>query len=295
MPVFLSGVFPALITPFADDTESVDVGGLHALVDHGLDGGVDGFVVCGGSGEVTSLSDAERRRILELVAERAAGRVSIIAHTGAMTTRQAVELSKHALACGADALMVGLPYYEPMNLDQVICYYSAIADQVDLPIMAYNYPYATGVNFTPEFTAKVADAVPGVRYLKDSAADLLQIGAAATALKGRVGIFSGSDTQSCPGLLLGAVGLVNGASNVFPGAFARMFSAVAAGDTAAATEVWVRLLPFLAFIEGHPFASAVKHALRIVGVPMAADVRAPAQDLTAEAVTELGGILSALT
>jgi 4-hydroxy-tetrahydrodipicolinate synthase len=244
------------------------------------------------SGEFNSMTTEERRRSIEIVAEQTAGRAAIVAHTGAMTTAEAVENSVHAAKSGACALMVGLPYYEPLNIEQVIEYFSAVAAAVDLPLMAYNYPYATGFNFSSDAIAELVAAVPSVNYVKDSAGDLGQLHAIATSLDGAVGVFSGSDTQSGPALVMGAVGLVNGASQVFPKEFASLYRAAASGDDATLVGEWSRLLPFLTFAERNPFPSAIKNALRIVGVPLSASVRRPAQDLSAPALAELEGILA---
>ncbi|MFC9549939.1 dihydrodipicolinate synthase family protein [Rhodococcus sp. NPDC056960] len=290
----LRGVFPALVTPFSEDAREIDEKALRTVVDHAVSGGVNGFVVCGGSGEFNSLTIEERRRAVEIVTEQSAGKVTVVAQTGAMTTTEAIEHSEHAAAAGAGALMVGLPYYEPLNIDQVIEYFSAIAAVVDLPLMAYNYPYATGFNFTPELTAELVSAVPSVEYVKDSAGDLGQVHGIATSLDGKVGVFSGSDSHTAPALLMGAVGVVNGASQVFPREFATMYAAAADGNHSALIDEWSRLLPFFTFAEGNHYASAIKHALRIVGVPVGSTVRRPAQDLSASSLAELEGILAKL-
>jgi 4-hydroxy-tetrahydrodipicolinate synthase len=289
----LRGVFPALVTPFADEGQAIDESALRALVDHSLDGGVDGFVVCGGTGEFDSLTGAERRRSIEIVVEQTAGRASVVAQTGALSTIDALEHSKHAVASGADVLMIGLPFYEPLNTEQVITYFSTIADAVDVPLMAYNYPRATGFNLSPDVLAELVAAVPSVAYLKDSAGDLGQIHATA-ARPEHVSVFSGSDVQSVPALLMGATGLVNGASQVFPTEFAKIYAAATAGDNAGLIEHWTRLLPFLTFAERNPYPSAIKHALRITGVPIEANVRRPAPDLSTSALYELEGILAKL-
>ena len=169
----LSGVLTALATPFTADG-LIDETRLRLLVDRSIDGGVDGVVACGSTGEFAALSTDERRLVVETVVGQAAGRVPVVAQTGATSTAEAIRLSRHAQECGADVLMLIAPYYEPLSLPETTGYFRAVAEAVELPVMLYNYPSATGVNLDPETVGKLAREVENIRYIKDSSGDMGQ-------------------------------------------------------------------------------------------------------------------------
>ena len=145
----LSGVLTALVTPFTDDG-AIDEAVLRQVVDRNIDGGVHGVVACGSTGEFSALSGAERRFVVETVIDQSAGRVPVVAQTGAQSTAEAIELSQHAEKAGASVLMVVAPYYEPLSIEETKLYLRTVADSVSIPVMLYNLPVATGVNMTPD-------------------------------------------------------------------------------------------------------------------------------------------------
>ena len=151
----LSGVLTALATPFTSDGQ-IDENTLRRLVDRSIDGGVDGVVACGSTGEFAAMSGAERRLVVETVIDQTAGRVPVVAQTGAVSTAEAVEPSRHAQAAGASVLMVVTPYYEPLTLEETLHYLRTVASAVDIPIMLYNLPSATGVNLSPATVGQLA-------------------------------------------------------------------------------------------------------------------------------------------
>src|SRR5919108_2982957 len=142
------GVLPALITPFTEDGGEIDTGALAANVDRLIGGGVAGLVPGGSTGEFTTLSNAERRRLVEATVEAAAGRVPVVAGTRALSTRQSVELSVHAERAGAAAVMIVPPFYEALSWPELLAHYTAVADAIAIPIMYYNLPSATGIKLT---------------------------------------------------------------------------------------------------------------------------------------------------
>ena len=148
MTVQLRGVLTALATPFAADG-SVDEALLRALVDRSIDGGVHGVVACGSTGEFSALTVDERRLVVETVVDQAARRVPVIAQTGATSTAEAIRLSRHAQSVGADVIMPVAPYYEALSVEETLTYLRAVAGSVDIPVMLYNLPVATGVDLAP--------------------------------------------------------------------------------------------------------------------------------------------------
>src|SRR5215204_1701191 len=139
------GVLPALITPFTENGAALDTGALAANVERLIDGGVGGLVPGGSTGEFTTLSHAERRLLVEATVEAAAGRVPVVAGTGALSTRETVALSVHAEQAGADAVMIVPPFYDALSWRELLAHYTVVADAIEIPIMYYNLPSATGV------------------------------------------------------------------------------------------------------------------------------------------------------
>ena len=148
----------ALVTPFRDG--KVDFAALGALIDWQISSGTDALVVLGTTGEPSTLSDAEREQIIAFAVERAAGRVPVIAGTGSNDTAKAVALARSAEAEGADALLVVTPYYNKAGDDGLIQHFTAIAERVQVPIIAYNVPSRTGVNLKPEIVVELAKHPP---------------------------------------------------------------------------------------------------------------------------------------
>src|SRR5918999_265604 len=139
------GVLPALITPFTDDGDAIDPQALARIVDRLVGAGVGGLVPGGSTGEFTTLTNAERRQLVEGTVEAAGGRVPVVAGTGALSTRETVELSVHAEQAGAAAVMVVPPFYDALGWRELLAHYAAVAERIAIPIMYYNLPSATGV------------------------------------------------------------------------------------------------------------------------------------------------------
>src|SRR5919197_3788291 len=166
MPDTFHGVLPALITPFTEDGDAIDTDALAANVDRLIAGGVAGLVPGGSTGEFTTLSHAERRQLVEATLEAAAGRVPVVAGTGALSTRETVELSMHAEQAGAAAVMIVPPFYDALSWRELLAHYTAVADAIDIPIMYYNLPSASGVKLTAAQLAELP-----VTCLKDTGGD----------------------------------------------------------------------------------------------------------------------------
>ena len=211
----LGGILPALVTPFTADGASIDEPALRALVSRLVAAGVGGLVPCGSTGEFTALSVEERKRVTELVAQAAAGAVPVVPQTGALTTKEAIELSKHAEGAGASAVMVVPPFYEPPGWAELVTHYEAVARAIGIPIMIYNIPSASGVRMSAEQVAELT-SIPGVDYLKDTSGDAVLLAQLVHEYGDRVGIFNGLDTLTFCALAEGARGSVWGAANFIP-------------------------------------------------------------------------------
>jgi 4-hydroxy-tetrahydrodipicolinate synthase len=173
MTAQLRGVLTALATPFTEDG-NVDEASLRILVNRSIAGGVHGVVACGSTSEFSTLSSAERRLVVETVVDQVAGRVPVIAQTGATSTAEAIRLSRHAQSAGADVVMTVAPYYEPLTVDETLSYLRAVAGSVDIPVMLYNLPVATGVDLDPDTVGALAREVENIRYIKNTTVDMAQ-------------------------------------------------------------------------------------------------------------------------
>src|SRR5919198_2832108 len=160
------GVLPALITPFTEDGSAIDTQALAANVERLIGAGVGGLVPGGSTGEFTTLTHAERRRLTEVTVASAAGRVPVVAGTGALSTRETVELSVHAEQAGAAAVMIVPPFYDALSWRELLAHYTAVADAIEIPIMYYNLPSASGVKLTAAQLAELP-----VTCLKDTGGD----------------------------------------------------------------------------------------------------------------------------
>ena len=194
--------------------------------------------------------------------------------TGATSTREAVELSRHAERLGADAIMVVAPYYEPFTIAETKRYYADVAGSVAIPVMAYNLPAATGVNLTPQILGEIIDEVPNVKYVKDTSGDFTAAAQLIHEYGDAVSVFVGWDTLFLAALLEGAAGSVIGAANVVPRQLVSVYDAVQSSDLASAREQWQALFPLMATFISGGYTAAIKGALDIIGAS-AGPQRAP--------------------
>jgi 4-hydroxy-tetrahydrodipicolinate synthase len=278
------GVLPALITPFTDDGNAIDTGALTAIVDRLIGAGVAGVVPGGSTGEFTTLSHAERRQVLETTVAAAAGRVPVVAGTGALSTRETVELSVHAEGVGASAVMIVPPFYEALAWRELLAHYTAVADAIDIPIMYYNLPSASGVRLS----AAQLRELP-VTCLKDTGGDA----AAATELIQTDGptLLNGWDTLTFAALAAGVRAVVWGTASILPEQCVELHRLLIDDvDLAAARALWARLWPLCQFLEGQSYPAAVKTACRLVG-DTTGPVRAPLLPLDDGRTHELATLL----
>ena len=239
----LRGVLNALLTPFSADGEVVDEPVLRALVNRSIQGGVHGLVPCGSTGEFTSLSFEERKLVLEIVLDETAGRVPVLAHTGAMTTQEAISLSQHAERAGAFGVMVVAPYYEPLSPSEIARYYQDVACSVGVGVMVYNLPTATGVNLSPEQIADMAALAPNICYVKDTSGDMSQAAQLIHDYGDVVSTFVGLDTLYFASIVEGSSGSVLGTANLVPTELAAIWDALAAKQVERARRSVGRDLP----------------------------------------------------
>lgn len=292
MTAHLRGVLTALATPFAENG-SLDEALLRGLVDRSIAGGVHGVVACGSTGEFSALSGDERRQVVQIVVDHVAGRVPVIAQTGATSTAEAIRLSRHAQAAGADVIMAVAPYYEPLTLGETLSYLRAVAGSVDIPVMLYNLPVATGVDLDPDTVGALAREVPNIRYIKNTTVDLAQSARLIHHHGDVLSTFVGWDSLLLPALAEGAAGVMAGTANVVPAELVAVYDAVSAGNLGQAREAWARVYPLIDAIMAQPFIAAVKAGLAAVGFPVGSP-RAPVAALDPAAAARIAELAAAL-
>jgi 4-hydroxy-tetrahydrodipicolinate synthase len=292
MTVQLGGLLTALATPFGADG-SVDEATLRALVDRSIRGGVHGVVACGSTGEFSALSSDERRLVVEIVLDQVAGRVPVIAQTGATSTAEAIRLSRHAQSVGADVVMTVAPYYEPLSINETLTYLRAVAGSIDIPVMLYNLPMATGVDLDPDTVGALAREVENIRYIKNTTTDMAQSAQLIHNYGDVILTFVGWDTLLLSALAEGAAGVMAGTANVAPAELVAVYDAVSAGNLEQARQAWARVYPLIDAMISQPFIAAVKAGLTAVGLPVGTP-REPVAELDPAAAARIAELASAL-
>ena len=273
------GSLVALITPFRDG--KVDADGFQSFVEWQIAEGTHGLVPVGTTGESPTLSHEEHRRVVELCVEAARGRVPVIAGTGSNATAEAIELTAHAKAAGADAALVVTPYYNKPTQEGLYQHYRAIHDAVDLPVIIYNIPGRCVVDMTVETMARLAE-LPRIVGVKDATNDLARPLRTRTEIGPDFCQLSGEDATVTGFLAQGGHGCISVTGNVAPRLCATMHEAWQAGDLATMGEIRDRLMPLhqALFCETSP--APVKFAASLLG-KVRDEVRLPLVPATAGA------------
>lgn len=285
----LKGICVPVCTPFDKSGDRIDEGALRAHVDSMIEAGVHIVLSAGGTGEFAYLTEEERRRVHKIVGKQAAGRARFIAHSSAISTRDAIENSKFAEGLGADAVMLLPPYFEGPTLDGVLYHYERVAGSIATPIVVYNIPQNTHRDMTPEVLARLLQ-FDNIRYIKDSTGDLVRI-QQLVAMGARV--FNGGDPLAFQALAAGCIGCIWGGVNAMPREAVRLYELVSAGKLADAAALWQRLLPAQIFFWTHDYNPSVKLATNLLGRKVGA-CRMPLQPLGKEDQRELKRALAAL-
>ena len=257
----LAGAYTALVTPFRDG--QVDYDRLAKNVAFQIDGGIDGLVPVGTTGESPTLSHEEHQRVIDVVVKATAGRVKVIAGTGSNATSEALSLTKHAKAAGADAALMVNPYYNKPTQEGLYRHFMTVADAVELPIVLYNIPGRTGVTMAPQTVARLAEH-PNVVAIKEATGSL-DIASEIAALCD-LAIVSGDDSLTLPIMSVGGKGVISVLSNIIPERVKALTHAALNGDWDAARAQHLKLFPLFKgmFIETNPIP--LKAAMRMMGM-----------------------------
>lgn len=263
MPIF-KGAGVAIVTPFTQD-DKVNFEELGKMIDFQIAGGTDAIIICGTTGESSTLTHKEHDECIKFAVEHTAGRVPVIAGTGSNSTAEAIRLSTHAQNNGADALLLVTPYYNKATQKGLIQHYTAIANSVDLPIILYNVPSRTGVNILPQTAVTLAKNVKNIVAIKEASGNISQVAELAAIADGCIDIYSGNDDQVVPLLSLGGVGVISVLSNVMPKLTHDMVMSYLNGDVKLSRQLQLSVMNLnkALFCEVNPIP--VKEALNMMG------------------------------
>lgn len=260
-PIF-TGSAVAIITPFKE--HGVDLDALGKLLDFQLENGTDAIVVCGTTGEASTMTYQERSETVAFCVRHVGGRVPVIAGSGSNSTENAAALSREAERRGADALLVVTPYYNKASQAGLLRHYRTIADAVSLPIILYNVPSRTGVSIAPETCAALAEH-PNIAGIKEASGNLGNIQRIRNLCPEDFTVWSGNDDETVPICALGGKGVISVAANILPAEMRRLTRLCLQNDFAAAGKLQVHLKDFCdaMFCEVNPIP--VKTALGLLG------------------------------
>ena len=263
MSIF-KGAAVAIITPFQENRE-INYPKLAEIIDDQIANHTDAIVICGTTGESSTLTHEEHLEAIRFTVEHVAGRVPVIAGTGSNCTETAIYLSTEAEKYGADALLVVTPYYNKATQKGLIAHYTAIAESVSLPIIMYNVPSRTGCNIQPETAAYLAKNVKNIVGIKEASGNISQIAKLMELAEGQIELYSGNDDQVVPMLALGGLGVISVLSNVAPQQKHEMVEKFLNGDVAGSREIQLKALPLIEalFCEVNPIP--VKAAMNMLG------------------------------
>ncbi|MFR5148069.1 MAG: 4-hydroxy-tetrahydrodipicolinate synthase [Eubacterium sp.] len=277
MAIF-TGAGVAIITPFNED-DTVNYEEFGRIIDDQIANSTDAIIVCGTTGESSTMPDEEHVSVIKYCVDKVAGRVPVIAGTGSNCTREAVNMSKKAEEVGADGLLCVTPYYNKCTQDGLYEYYKAISDAVNIPIIMYNVPSRTGTTIQPETAVRIAKEVKNVVAIKEASGNISAVAKLASLANGCIDIYSGNDDQVLPILSLGGKGVISVWSHVAPKKVHDMVYAFLDGDVETAQKLQLEAIDVIGalFCEVNPIP--VKAAMNMLGYKVGT-VRAPLTELT---------------
>ena len=260
-PIF-RGAATALVTPLT--AQGIDYPQLGRLIDWQIESGIDALVICGTTGEGSTLTDKEHRDAIAFAVERTAGRVPVIAGTGSNDTAYAIELTRFACEAGADACLVVTPYYNKATQNGLVAMYSAIADASTKPLILYNVPSRTGVGIQPATYRKLAEH-PNIAAVKEANGNISAIVETRALVGDKLDIYSGNDDEIVPILSMGGLGVISVLSNLLPRETSQICHKFFAGDVAGAAQMQCQYLPLIRALFSEVNPIPVKAAMAAMG------------------------------
>ena len=261
-PIIFKGCSTALVTPFNE--EGVNFTEFGRMIDNQISNNVDSLVVCGTTGESSTMTEKERKATIEFVVKKVNRKIPVIAGTGSNNTKSAINLTKYAQEVGCDACLVVTPYYNKTTQEGLIAHYSEIAKSTNLPIILYNVPSRTGVNILPE-TCLELSKVPNIVAIKEASGNISQVAKIKELCKENLTIYSGNDDQIIPILSLGGLGVISVLSNIMPKFTHDLVMDYLSGNTKEALEKQLQSLDLTQALFSEVNPIPVKYALYLLG------------------------------
>lgn len=259
------GAGVALITPFNED-KSVNFEALEIMIERQLECGTDAIIVCGTTGEPSTMTEEEKLSVIDFTVKKVAGKIPVIGGTGGNCTENVISFSKKVEELGVDGLLVVTPYYNKATQNGLYVHYSEVAKAVSLPIIMYNVPSRTGCNILPETAVRIGKDNENVVGIKEASGNISQVAKLAKLANGELDIYSGNDDQVVPILSLGGIGVISVLSNVAPKDASDMVHEFLNGNTNRALELQLKYIDLIdaLFCEVNPIP--VKAALNLMGL-----------------------------
>lgn len=260
--IIFEGCGTAIVTPFTED--GVNFEEFKKLIENQIKNNVDAIIVCGTTGEASTMTQKEREETIKFAINVVQHRTKVIVGTGSNNTRTAIEMSRFAEEVGADGILVVTPYYNKTTQQGLIAHYTEIAKAVNLPIIMYSVPGRTGVNILPE-TCKELSKIENIVAIKEASGNISQVAKIASLCKDDLIIYSGNDDQIIPVLSLGGKGVISVLSNIMPKYTCDMTKKYLEGRVEEATKMQLEVIDLIdaLFIEVNPIP--VKYALNLMG------------------------------
>ena len=271
-----SGV--AIVTPFNDD-ESINYDKLDELLDFHCNHRTDSIIICGTTGESSTLSEEEHMDCIRFTIERVKGRVPVIAGTGSNSTYTTVQMSREAVEDGADGLLLVTPYYNKCTQAGLVAHYTQVAKEAKAPIILYSVASRTGVNIAPETAAELYKTVDNIVGIKEASGNISQIAKVMNLTDGKIDLYSGNDDQIVPILSLGGNGVISVLANIAPDYTHDICENFFKGNVAESCRMQLAALPLIEklFCEVNPIP--VKKALNLMGLEVG-PLRMPLTEMT---------------
>lgn len=286
----LTGIIAAVPTPLSADAKVVDLAKIPAIVERLVEGGIHGVVTTGTTGEFPALTPDEIKSVIKAYVDAAKGRISVVAGFGFNSTDAAIDMAQYAEKAGADAIMMVPPYYEPLPFDTIYTFFEDVLGSINIPLMYYNLPGATGVHLTADQLRKLGE-IKGFDYLKDTAGNAGEQVDLLTNPSSNIACFNGYDTMAFSAFALGAEAGIWGVASIIPKECAEFYQAFQEKDLNKAREQWKYLWEMCNILEAGSYPAGIKAGFEIIGQPVG-PLRRPNLPLKKENYDELAEILS---
>ena len=256
------GAGTAIATPF--DANGVNYKAYNRLLEYQLQSDIDAIIVCGTTGEASTMDINEKKKLIEHTIDIVDGRTKVIAGTGGNNTKEVIEMSKFASNVWADGILVVTPYYNKATQDGLVEHYKMVADNVNCPVIVYNVPSRTGLNITPETCKRLAE-IPNINAIKEASGNISQVAKIAALCGNDLNIYSGNDDQIIPILSLGGKGVISVLSNVMPAYTHQMVMEYLSGNIESARRKQLEVLDLTEALFSEVNPISVKEALNQMG------------------------------